>query len=174
MLLEAPVSEVRNNASRENNLIFPLIEWNPQFNLFKRMVERSKFAGNTTALIWYQGESDAGPDFPSDYAVQLKQMLDTFRTEVGNMNVPVVVIIPVGVLQTLPNISSVRESVQRVAESDSNCIPVDIWSFVLDQTSEIPQIYNPLPGQGDEIVNLLRSDHVHLSFHAQYLLGKFY
>lgn len=48
-------------------------------------------AGKVRAILWHQGESDATPALSVLYAARLRALIDRFRTDLGDANLPFVI-----------------------------------------------------------------------------------
>ena len=70
--------------------------WTPDNDrgLYKEAVRKAKFAmsyGKLKGIVWQQGESDSNGNDAPLYKQRLKQLISTFRKDLGNENLPVVV-----------------------------------------------------------------------------------
>lgn len=120
--------------------------------LFGATVERVRMNGGTAAgLLWYQGESDAGPEMESAYTKKMVRLIQAFRREFGG--------IPVAIVQ-----------LSRVSGAPWNDRSGGTWMGIREQQ-------RLLPGHIEKLavvpaIDLPLEDPIHISAEGQKLLGK--
>jgi hypothetical protein len=68
-------------------------QWLPQSELYTRALYLANIAkekGEITAILWHQGESNANAELLVNYQENLELTLSSFRKEIGNENLPIV------------------------------------------------------------------------------------
>lgn len=90
---------------------------------YDRALAQAKIAtqsGTLKGIIWHQGESDSSPEKSEDYAKKLKQVIQRFRTDLGNDTLPFVAgllpayqtrKIPEGVVKNNPSVEVVNQAI---------------------------------------------------------------
>uniref|UniRef100_A0A7S2WMU7 Sialate O-acetylesterase domain-containing protein n=2 Tax=Mucochytrium quahogii TaxID=96639 RepID=A0A7S2WMU7_9STRA len=133
-----------------------LSEWQKGGELYKALVAAGKGAGRPLdTLVWYQGESDALNETDANtYDKRLARFLGDLREDLGDPQLPVVLISPLGVPEKLPYIAKVQKAIARAAKDIPNCSLVT------------------LDLKGRPVEDFLRVDKVHLTVAAQELLAK--
>ncbi len=58
---------------------------------FKEKVKIAQTKGIVKDILWHQGESDAYPDLTEKYATNMNTLFSTFRTIIGDQNLPIIV-----------------------------------------------------------------------------------
>ncbi|KAL7537143.1 hypothetical protein ACHAWF_005673 [Thalassiosira exigua] len=140
---------------------------NTDTGFYANMIDRIR-ASNATdidAFVWYQGESDAlDKDAAESYAERLQQWIGILRSDLGFLNSCWAVLVkPVGIVDRLPFISTVREQVEAAAANTTFATVVDAPIDPYESEFDVDTPHAP-PG--------LRSDRVHLNLPAQVIMGQ--
>jgi hypothetical protein len=135
-----------------------IAEWGRGQTLYRGMLRRARAAqatspgGQIDALLWYQGETDALDEGAAEaYEGALDSLLTSLRADLGQPELPVLLVNVGGVEAKLPRLARVRAAVAAVARGQ--------------------RARGLLGGLVDAEGSALRADNLHLTAAAQMELG---